>query len=178
MSSLNRATLIGNVGKDTEIRTTQSGQKVATFSIATTETWKDKQTGEKKESTDWHTVVCFNDGLVGVIERFVKKGSKVMVEGAIKTRKWQDQQGQDRYTTEIVLKFDAKLILLGGRDGGGQSGGYDDGDAGYGGGNQRSGGSGNGSRGGSGHAGSGHAGSGASGGRPAPNYDLDDQIPF
>jgi single-strand DNA-binding protein len=174
MSSLNRVTLIGNVGKDPEIRNTQGGQKVATFSVATTETWKDRS-GEKKESTDWHNVVVWNEGLVGVIERFVKKGTKLLVEGKLKTRKWTDQQGQDRYTTEVVLQFDAKLLLLGGRESQGGDA-YDPGDAGYGGGqrggNQRSGGGYAADRGG--------RGGGSGGGRPAPATDAidDDLIPF
>lgn len=112
--SLNRVSLIGNLGKDPEIRTTQSGDKCANFSIATSETWKDRETGEKREATEWHNVVVWGDGLVGVIEQFCKKGSKVMIEGQLKTRKWQDQSGQDRWTTEVVLSGrESRLILLG-----------------------------------------------------------------
>jgi single-strand DNA-binding protein len=116
MSSLNKVMLIGNVGKDPEIKSFQNGGKVANFSIATSESWKDKSTGEKKERTEWHNIAVFNEGLVGVIERFVKKGSKVYIEGQLQTRKWQDQSGNDRYSTEIVLKpYNGTLVLLGDR---------------------------------------------------------------
>jgi single-strand DNA-binding protein len=112
--SINRVILLGNVGSDPEIRNTQGGDKVATFRIATSETWKDKQTGERKEATEWHAIVVFNQNIVGVVEQFVSKGSKVGVEGAIKTRKWQDQAGADRYSTEIVIgRFDGRLSLEG-----------------------------------------------------------------
>lgn len=117
--SLNRVTLIGNVGKDPEIRNTQSGTKCANFSVATSEQWKDKN-GEKQERTEWHNCVVWNEGLVGVIEKYVKKGSKVMVEGQMQTRKWQDQSGADRWSTEVVLSgFGGQLILLGDAKGGG-----------------------------------------------------------
>lgn len=113
MSSVNRAIIIGNVGQDPDIRTTQSGQKIANFSIATGESWKDKVTGERKEKTEWHRVSVFNDGLCGVIEKYVTKGSKVYIEGQLETRKWQDKDGQDKYTTEIVLRsFGGTLVLL------------------------------------------------------------------
>lgn len=116
--SLNRATLIGNVGKDPEIRSLNNGGKVANFSVATSESWKDKHSGEKKEKTEWHNVVVFNDGLVGVVQQYVKKGSRVMVEGEIQTRKWQDKDGNDRYSTEIVLQgFGGRLLLLSGGGG-------------------------------------------------------------
>ncbi len=112
--SINRAILLGNVGKDPEFRTTQSGDEVATFSIATSETWKDKNTGEKKESTEWHTIVVFNQGLIRIIRDYVRKGSRLAIEGKIKTRKWQDRDGHDRWTTEIVLgRFDGTLSLEG-----------------------------------------------------------------
>lgn len=127
MASVNKVTLLGNVGADPEIRSMQSGARVANLRIATSETWKDKQTGEKKERTEWHSVVVWNDGLVGVIERYVKKGTKLYVEGQLQTRKWQDQSGNDRYSTEVVLQgFGGSLVLLGGNDnrqGGGSSGG-------------------------------------------------------
>lgn len=117
--SLNRVQLIGNVGADPEIRSVASGSKVANFRIATSETWKDKNTGEKKERTEWHSIVVWNDGLVGVIEKYVKKGSKVMVEGQLQTRKW-EKDGVDRYTTEVVLQgFGGSLLLLGDGGGGG-----------------------------------------------------------
>ncbi len=112
--SINRAILLGNVGRDPEIRHTSGGDKVATFSLATSETWKDKATGERKESTDWHTIVVFNQNIVSVIEQYVTKGSKVSIQGAIKTRKWQSQDGGDRYSTEIVIgRFDGSLGLEG-----------------------------------------------------------------
>jgi single-strand DNA-binding protein len=122
MASINQATILGNVGKEPEIRRTSGGQAIASFSVATSETWKDKNSGEKKESTEWHKIVVFgrgdNDGLVGIVQKYVKKGSKVYIQGAIKTRKWQDQAGADRYSTEIVLSgFDGKLVLLDSRDG-------------------------------------------------------------
>lgn len=111
--SVNRVTLLGHLGKDPEIRTTQGGQKVASFSIATGESWRDKTTGEHKERTEWHNVVIFNEGLVGVAQRFLKKGSKVYVEGQQRTRKYQAQDGSDRYTTETVLaQFRGGLTLL------------------------------------------------------------------
>lgn len=114
MSSVNKVILIGNVGNDPEIRAMQSGDKVASFSVATSESWKDKTSGEKKEKTEWHRVSVWNQGLVKVIESYVKKGSKVYLEGALETRKWQDKDGQDKYTTEIVLKaYRGELVLLG-----------------------------------------------------------------
>lgn len=129
MASVNKVTLLGNVGQDPEIRSLNSGDRVASLSIATSESWKDKSTGEKKEKTEWHRVVVFGDGLVGVIERFVNKGSRIYLEGALQTRKWQDQAGNDKYSTEIVLKpFNGQLVLLGDKgEGGGQresGGGY------------------------------------------------------
>ena len=112
--SINRAILVGNVGSDPEIRTTQGGDKVATFRIATSETWKDKVTGDRKEATEWHTIVVFNQNIVPVVEQYVVKGSKVGIEGAIKTRKWQDRDNNDRYSTEIVIgRFDGRLSLEG-----------------------------------------------------------------
>ena len=113
MTSINKVILIGNLGKDPEIRTTQDGREIANFSLATSESWKDKMTGERKDKTEWHNIVVFNDGLVKVIKSYVKKGSKLYIEGKLTTRKWQDQQGQDRYTTEIVLQgFNSTLVLL------------------------------------------------------------------
>lgn len=114
MSSVNQVTLLGNLGKDPEIRTFQSGDRCATFSIATSEQWKDKNTGEKREHTDWHNIVVFSEGLVGVVEKYCKKGTKVYVQGALKTRKWQDQGGNDRWSTEVVLRgWGAQLVLCG-----------------------------------------------------------------
>jgi single-strand DNA-binding protein len=123
--SLNEVTLIGHLGADPEIRRTQDGRPIANLRIATTESWRDKNTGERKEKTEWHTVVIFNEGLCKVVEQYLKKGSKVYVKGALQTRKWQDQSGNDRYSTEVVLQFDGKLIMLGGKDGdsGGDRGG-------------------------------------------------------
>jgi single-strand DNA-binding protein len=122
--SVNKVILIGNVGKDPEIRRLNSGDPVVTLRIATSENWKDKQTGERKERTEWHSVVIFNDGLARVAEQYVKKGSRIYIEGHLQTRKWQDQSGQDRYTTEIVLqKYRGEMVLLDSR-GGGASGGY------------------------------------------------------
>lgn len=115
---LNRATLIGNLGADPEIRTFDNGDKVANFSLATSDRWKDRNTGEQRERTEWHRVIVFGK-LVEVVEQYVRKGDKLLVEGNIRTRKWQDQSGQDRYTTEIVLTgFDSKLIMLGSPNGG------------------------------------------------------------
>lgn len=126
--SLNKVQLIGNVGKDPEIRSTQDGKKIANVTVATSESWTDRSSGEKKERTEWHKVVVFNDGLSGVVESYVKKGSKIFVEGQLQTRKWTDQQGVDRYSTEVTLgAFNGQLILLGDRNGGGSR---DDGDRG------------------------------------------------
>lgn len=118
MSSVNKVILVGNLGRDPEVRSFQNGGKVAELRIATSETWKDRNSGERKEKVEWHTVKIFNEGLVGVAERYLRKGSKVYVEGALTTRKWQDQQGNDRYSTEVTLQgFSAKLVLLDGADG-------------------------------------------------------------
>ena len=118
--SLNKVTLIGNVGNDPEIRATQNGKEIASFSLATSESWRDKATGDKKEKTEWHRIVVFSDGLVGVIKNYVKKGSKLYIEGALQTRKWTDKENIERYSTEIVLQgFDASIIMLDGKTGGG-----------------------------------------------------------
>jgi single-strand DNA-binding protein len=116
--SLNKVILIGNLGADPEIRRTQDGRPIANLRVATTETWRDKASGERRERTEWHRVVIFNEGLCRVAEQYLKKGSKVYLEGALQTRKWQDQSGQDRYSTEVVLQnFNAQLIMLDGRSG-------------------------------------------------------------
>ena len=169
--SLNKVMLIGNLGADPEIRTFNNGGKVANLRIATSETWKDRQTGERKEKTEWHTVAIFSEGLVGVVERYLKKGSKVFVEGKLQTRKWQDQNGQDRYSTEIVIQgLGGTLTMLDGAQGGG---------GGMGGGGGRSGGSyGGGASGGSGGWDQGGGSSGGSGGASGGYDDLDDDIPF
>lgn len=115
--SVNKATLIGHLGADPEIRRLPSGGTVASFRLATSESWRDKQTGERREKTEWHNVVVFNENLVRVIEQYVKKGSKLYVEGQLQTRKYQDKSGQDRYSTEIVLQgFNGSIVLLDGRD--------------------------------------------------------------
>lgn len=110
--SINRATLLGHVGQDIKISQTQDGRELVTFSLATSENWKDKRTGEKKQKTEWHRIVVFSEGLVGIIKNYVKKGSKLYLEGQLQTRKWNDKQGVDHYTTEVVLNFGAKLQLL------------------------------------------------------------------
>lgn len=116
--SVNKCIIVGNLGRDPEVRTFQNGGKVCNLRIATSETWKDKQTGERREKTEWHSVAVFNDGLVRVCEQYLRKGSKVYIEGKLTTRKWQDQSGQDRYSTEISLQgFDATLVMLDGPSG-------------------------------------------------------------
>ena len=118
--SVNKVILVGNLGNDPDIRTMQNGGKVANLSIATSESWKDKNTGEKREKTEWHRVAIFNPGLVTVCENYLKKGAKVYIEGQLETRKWQDQSGADKYTTEIVLKpYNGNLTMLDSRGGGG-----------------------------------------------------------
>ncbi|MBL4852695.1 MAG: single-stranded DNA-binding protein [Robiginitomaculum sp.] len=160
--SLNKVTLIGNLGADPEIRSMNNGGKVCTLSVATTESWKDKSTGEKREKTEWHRVVIFGDGLVRVAENYLKKGSKIYIEGSLQTRKWQDRDGNDKYTTEVVLQgFGGTLIMLDGRSSGGGGGGYNQ-DPGYGGGNQGGGGS--------------RSASSQEG--PREDLNMDDDIPF
>ncbi len=181
--SLNKVMIIGNLGADPEIRSFQNGGKVANLRIATSETWKDRE-GQRQERTEWHTVAIFSEGLVSVVERFLKKGSKVYVEGKLQTRKWQDQNGQDRYSTEVVLRgFDGTLTMLDGASGGGAGGGGGrSGGGGYGGGNQGGGGQDGGgwNQGGSagGDMGGASGGSGSGGGFGGGHDDLDDDIPF
>jgi single-strand DNA-binding protein len=169
--SVNKVIIVGNLGRDPEVRSFPNGGKVVNLRIATSETWRDKASGERKERTEWHSVAIFNENLGKIAEQYLKKGSTVYIEGQLETRKWQDQSGADRYTTEVVLRqFRGELTLLGGRDGGGSGGGgYDDrggddhqggGSAGYGGGSTRGGG--------------GSGGGGGGGGRS----DMDDEIPF
>jgi single-strand DNA-binding protein len=118
--SVNKVILVGNLGKDPEIRRTQDGRPIANLSIATSETWRDKATGERKEKTEWHRVVIFNEGLCKVAEQYLKKGAKVYIEGALQTRKWTDQSGAEKYSTEVVLQgFNSTLTMLDGRSGGG-----------------------------------------------------------
>ena len=120
--SVNKVILIGNLGRDPEIRSTQDGTRIANLSVATSESWRDKASGERKERTEWHRVVVFNDRLVDVIEKYLKKGAKVYLEGALQTRKWTDNSGQERYTTEVVLqRYRGELAMLDGRGGGGGS---------------------------------------------------------
>jgi single-strand DNA-binding protein len=125
--SVNKVILIGNLGRDPEIKQLPSGSSLANLSIATSETWRDKASGERKEKTEWHRVVVFNEGLVRIVEQFLKKGSKVYIEGALETRKWQDKDGNDKYSTEVVLRnFNASLTMLDGKgEGGGDRGGGD-----------------------------------------------------
>jgi single-strand DNA-binding protein len=130
--SVNKVILVGNLGKDPEIRRTQDGRPIANLSVATSESWRDKNTGERKEKTEWHRVVIFNEGLCKIAEQYLKKGSKVYLEGALQTRKWQDKDGNDKYSTEVVLQgFNSSLTMLDGRSGGGSGGGgggdYDEG---------------------------------------------------
>jgi single-strand DNA-binding protein len=161
--SVNKVILIGNLGRDPEIRNLQDGSRVANLSVATSESWRDKASGERRERTEWHRVVIFNDRLVDVVERFLKKGSKIYVEGQLQTRKWTDQSGQEKYTTEVVLqRFRGELTMLDGR-GGGAGEPMDEG-------------------GGGGGAYGGGFGGGGSGREPARGGggggDLDDEIPF
>ena len=165
--SVNKVILVGNLGRDPESRSFQNGGKVVNLRIATSESWKDKATGERKEKTEWHSVAIFNENLGRIAEQYLRKGSKVYIEGQLQTRKWQDQSGQDRYSTEIVLQgFNGTLTLLdkpGGAAGGG--GGWGDDDPGHGGGD----------------TGGGFSGGGApsrSGGSSAFDSDLDDDVPF
>ncbi|WP_298091635.1 single-stranded DNA-binding protein [uncultured Sphingomonas sp.] len=188
--SVNKVILVGNLGRDPESRSFQNGGKVVNLRIATSESWKDRNSGERKEKTEWHSVAIFNEGLANVAERFLRKGSKVYIEGQLQTRKWQDQSGNERYSTEVVLQgFNSVLTMLdgpgggqgggGGRSGGGDdwAGGGDDFGGGYGGGGSSGGGSG-GQRGGGGSQGGNAGGRGgfSQGGGFAD--DLDDDVPF
>lgn len=129
MAGVNKVILIGHLGRDPEVRSFQNGGKVCNLRLATAETWKDRHTGERREKTEWHSVAIFTEGLVRVAEQYLRKGSKVYLEGKLQTRKWQDQSGADRYTTEVVLQgFNASLVMLDRRDGSGSAaGGYDSG---------------------------------------------------
>lgn len=181
--SVNKVIIVGNLGRDPESRSFQNGGKVVNLRIATSESWKDRNSGERKEKTEWHSVAIFNEGLANVAEKYLRKGSKVYIEGQLQTRKWQDQQGQDKYSTEVVLQgFNSVLVMLdgpgGGQGGGGSRGGGGDDWAGgggndYGGGN--GGGYGGGGRGGS--SGGGNKGGGFGGGGGFAD-DLDDDVPF
>ena len=128
MASLNKVTLIGNVGKDPDIRSSQNGNQIASFSVATSESWKDKSSGQRKEKTEWHRVVCFSPGLCKFIDGYVRKGSQVYVEGQLQTRKWTDNSGQEKYTTEVVIQgYGGELKLIGGKSSGGSGGSGDSG---------------------------------------------------
>ncbi|MCB2110400.1 MAG: single-stranded DNA-binding protein [Defluviimonas sp.] len=163
--SVNKVILVGNLGRDPEVRSFQNGGKVCNLRIATSETWRDRNTGERKERTEWHSVAIFNENLAKIAEQYLRKGSKVYIEGQLETRKWQDQSGAERYSTEVVLRqFRGELTLLDGRDGGGSGGG------GSGGGERDYGGGYDDDRGGSGGSGGASQGGGRS--------DLDDDIPF
>ncbi|UWP90384.1 single-stranded DNA-binding protein [Aliiroseovarius crassostreae] len=168
--SLNKVMLIGNLGRDPEVRSFQNGGKVCNLRIATSETWKDRNTGERRERTEWHSVAIFNEGLVRVAEQYLRKGSKVYIEGQLQTRKWQDQSGNDRYSTEVVLQgFGSTLTMLDGRGEGGGGGGYGGG---------QSGGYGGGSQGGGGYDQGGGFGGGTQGGGQSSGGGFDDEIPF
>ncbi|WP_172295186.1 single-stranded DNA-binding protein [Pseudoruegeria sp. HB172150] len=161
--SVNKVILVGNLGRDPEVRTFQNGGKVCNLRIATSENWKDRNTGERRERTEWHSVAIFSEPLARIAEQYLKKGSKVYIEGQLETRKWQDQSGQDRYSTEVVLRpYRGELTLLDSRGEGG-GGGYSDDRGSYGGGY---------SGGGGGQGGGGYGGSAPAGG------DIDDEIPF
>jgi single-strand DNA-binding protein len=169
--SVNKVILVGNLGRDPEVRNLPNGDKVVNLSLATSETWRDRNSGERKEKTEWHRVVIFNENIIKVAEQYLKKGSTVYVEGALQTRKWTDQAGVEKYSTEIVLqKFRGELTMLGGRDGSGGGGGGG-GDSDYGGGYSSGGGGGGGGFGG----GQRNKQSG-----PSEDFsaDLDDEIPF
>jgi single-strand DNA-binding protein len=188
--SVNKVILVGNLGRDPESRTFSNGGKVVELRIATSESWKDRNSGERKEKTEWHTVKVFNEGLANVAERYLRKGSKVYIEGALTTRKWQDQQGQDRYSTEITLQgFNSVLTMLDGAPGAGGGGGAGRGGDEWGGGNDdfagqssnRGGGGAGGGYGGGGSGGGfggGNRAGGSGGGRSDFPDDLDDDVPF
>ena len=174
--SVNKVILIGNLGADPEIKRTQDGRPIANLRIATSETWRDRATGERKEKTEWHRVVIFNEGLCKVVEQYLKKGAKVYIEGQLQTRKWTDQSGAERYSTEVVLQnFNSVLTMLDGRAGGGGGSGYGSDDAG-------------GDFGSGGPSGGGYSSGGSSGGARRPvaasgggggrANDMDDDIPF
>ena len=149
--SVNKVILVGNLGRDPEVRSTQDGMKIVNLNLATSESWKDKASGERKEKTEWHRIVIFNERLAEVAEKYLKKGSKIYVEGQLQTRKWTDKEGAEKYSTEIVLqRFRGELTMLDGRGGGGEGGGME----------------------------GGGAGGGGSRGKPGGPPDLDDEIPF
>ncbi|WP_341910473.1 single-stranded DNA-binding protein [Ferrovibrio terrae] len=161
--SVNKVILVGNLGRDPEIRSMQSGEEIAQLSLATSETWRDKASGERKERTEWHRVVIFNENLVKVAKQYLKKGSKVYIEGSLQTRKWTDKDGAEKYTTEVVLqRFRGELTMLDGREGGGGGGGFSSGGDDY----------------GSAPPSGGGGRSGGGGGSAPRRDDMDDEIPF
>jgi single-strand DNA-binding protein len=163
--SVNKVILVGNLGRDPEVKSMQDGRSLVNMSVATSENWRDRNSGERKERTEWHRVVIFNDKLAEVAQKFLKKGAKVYLEGQLTTRKWTDQSGQERYTTEVVIpRFGGTLTMLDGRSGGGEGGGGGGMDDDYGG----------------GMSGGGMSSGGGGGGRAAPRgkAELDDDIPF
>ena len=172
--SVNKVILVGNLGKDPEVRNAQNGTKIVNFTLATSETWNDKASGERKERTEWHRVVVFNERIADVCERYLKKGAKVYVEGSLQTRKWTDQSGQEKFTTEVVIdRFRGEMTMLSGRGeegggfgGGGRSGGYEGGSGGVA------------SRPQPARAGGGGGGGGPSWDNNRGGSDLDDEIPF
>ncbi|MCA1334253.1 single-stranded DNA-binding protein [Pseudooceanicola marinus] len=178
--SVNKVILIGNLGRDPEVRSFQNGGKVCNLRIATSENWKDRNTGERRERTEWHSVAIFSEPLVRVAEQYLRKGSKVYIEGKLETRKWQDQSGQDRYSTEVVLRpYQSELTMLDGRGEGGGGGGGGSYGGGQGGGGYGGGGGGYDDRGGAGGGYDDRGGfGGGSGGGGGRNSDLDDEIPF
>ncbi|USI73367.1 single-stranded DNA-binding protein [Sphingomonas morindae] len=182
--SVNKVILVGNLGRDPESRSFQNGGKVVNLRIATSESWKDRQSGERREKTEWHSVAIFNEGLANTAERYLRKGSKVYIEGQLQTRKWQGQDGQDRYSTEIVLQgFNGQMVMLDGPGGGAGGGGGGGGGRDFGGDDEFGGGYGGGGGGGGGFGGGQRGGgaTGASGGnRPSSAFDtdLDDDVPF
>jgi single-strand DNA-binding protein len=158
--SVNKVILVGNLGRDPEVRSTQDGRKIVNLNLATSESWKDKSSGERREKTEWHRVVIFNENLAGIAERFLKKGSKVYLEGQLQTRKYTDQAGVEKYSTEIVLQnYRGELTLLDSRGAGGSSGGDDYAEPAV-------------------ATASGGRGGGGGGGFPRSGGDLDDEIPF
>ncbi|MGR3572134.1 single-stranded DNA-binding protein [Brevirhabdus sp.] len=163
--SVNKVIIVGNLGRDPEVRTFQNGGKVCNLRIATSENWKDRNTGERRERTEWHSVAIFSEPLARIAEQYLRKGSKVYIEGQLETRKWQDQSGQDRYSTEVVLRpYRGELTLLDGRGEGGGGGGYSGRDEYQGG--------------GQGGSGGGQSSRGGYDGPSGPASDMDDEIPF
>ncbi len=186
--SVNKVILVGNLGADPEVKSFQNGGKICNLRIATSESWKDRMTGERKERTEWHSVVIGGEGLVGVAERFLRKGSKIYIEGQLRTRKWQDNNGNDRYSTEVMVQGPGAVLTMLDSAGGGQGGGggrgqgvsdWSGGSSGFGGGDYDDfGGGSGGGQGGGGFGGGRSQGSGSRAGGPNFDNDLDDEVPF